>query len=1393
MPLRVGGPPDEPVAQARDGVERDGLPRLVGAGALHAATAVRGLALHHRGGLDRHLVRVGELRLKLQHAVIQGLDQVLVEHEPGVRIVGEMRLRPIGAHQLPADEAAVVGLPRLHVHHLAELVHALAGQLADALHVRAQRHAVGVAFEARGVRSVARNGHRAIGKAADLRTLRIAPAIEGEAGLGRGRQRGALPLVEAAEAAHVARLRRGGDGAHRERAHAEHGFQIDIRAHREAVRGIGGQARAAAEPADEMRPSGRDGADTRHLARGVGARSRGAAIAFTCGNVHSELLGGEHGEQLRLARGHETVVRIAAHHIAPVIGPVFECIARKRVGGKARRIAGVNHPGAFHPAGRAVLDQDPAVACHRRHRRNLVRALLEMRHVHVAAHQTARELGLGGLQLAGGGIPALEHVTGRCLRLELDLRATLGEHAAGPHRPAARRACHGQANHLVRLERRRDRAPLRFGGQTLRLHFAFHIKAGEDAVHVPAPEEIPCLRLGLQVQRLAQREGIGGRGGLDAVAGDRAAEPRVGRDHHLGLRALEHRPVRLIPRHAHGQLLLGVLLAVAVLPVGEPEALVRGRLDGHGASVLRQDRVRAGMPLDLHGAAFNQVRISFHAYAVTFGDEHRAHHRVLLGRELKVVGVRSHGNPGIAQVPAFERELVAHVVGKLHGKRDGLAAFAVAVAGHRILAGKIVDGLGHHAHLAQALEAGGHRAVGHGRERIGLVVGSESGRNVGGAVADVPAVEQVALARLRRGGDAFPFGHVEHFADAFAVFERSRPALHGVGSRTNRMGILAVHHGRDAPVAVHAVLAHIAAIDGGAPLIVGFAPLHQLVLLLRVVDARRGQGREREDVAIGGPDHAAFHGQAVAEHLRALVGIGGHHDGAIGLAELRHQVPIDLGGEHVHGRLRDLDAVLEPADERVALAFRGHHLRLLALPQRLHVGRGVAAGGDAGIDARHVGRRGDAHVALEHGRHGHHLGRGVGDADLHALRHGAFDAVLLPAHETVSRVGDGFELGDGALEVDAAATHGAALRRMGGGHDLDRMVAVGLVRVVVVPVLVEDLLDLGQGVLADLGQLLDGLGAGDVDHGLRDDGVNQLAQAVYGGDDPHRAEHRKQRDFERFERLVVVFRHAEMRHQLGVAGQQERVRTIGRRGDRVAQRVGGVVEHVARLGHRVHRHLLAKAVQARGQEGARGVAVLVGVGDAEHHACRNRRVPGRDLHLRGFVFGLRDLVFAGKLVADGDGVVAIHRVPAHELRVVKRCGKLDGLADVAVAVRRIHLQMGIRFRVIGGLSRVDVHPDFLQGEPRLQRGVARCRELVHGRFAHALARGGIEPAREDRVVIQHAQGLDVKRHRLAAFRGKAARHLRDLHPVHELAAARVERLLVTHLAGNRLERSGVKR
>ena len=248
-----------------------------------------------------------------------------------------------------------------------------------------------------------------------------------------------------------------------------------------------------------MRLGGRNGADARHLARGVGSRARGAAIAFTCGNVHGELLGGEHGGKLRIAGGHEAIVCITAHHVALGVGPVFECVARKGMCGKVRRIAGAHRSSTLDPAGRPVLDQVPVGIGHRRHRRNLVRALLEMRHVHMAAHQAARELGLEGLQLAGCGIPARELVSGRRLRLERDLRAALGEHAAGPHRPAVGRARHGQADHLVRLKRRRDRASLRFVGQPLRHHIAFHIKAGEDAVHVPAPEEVPRLRLCLQV------------------------------------------------------------------------------------------------------------------------------------------------------------------------------------------------------------------------------------------------------------------------------------------------------------------------------------------------------------------------------------------------------------------------------------------------------------------------------------------------------------------------------------------------------------------------------------------------------------------------------------------------------------------------------------------------------------------------------------------------------------------------------------------------------------------------------------------------------------------------------------------------------------------------------
>lgn len=76
---------------------------------------------------------------------------------------------------------------------------------------------------------------------------------------------------------------------------------------------------------------------------------------------------------------------------------------------------------------------------------------------------------------------------------------------------------------------------------------------------------------------------------------------------------------------------------------------------------------------------------------------------------------------------------------------------------------------------------------------------------------------------------------------------------------------------------------------------------------------------------------------------------------------------------------------------------------------------------------------------------------------------GALDTVFFPAHKVVTRVGNGVELGNGALEVNAPAFYDAASLRLSGGDDFCGMITLGFVGVAVVLVLLENLLNFFEG------------------------------------------------------------------------------------------------------------------------------------------------------------------------------------------------------------------------------------------------------------------------------------------------------------------------------------------
>ena len=122
----VGAPSHELIAQARHGIERHLAARLVHARALHTATAIAVLALHHHVGAHRHLVRVGEQRLQLKHVAVKGADQLVVKRKPAVGVACERRCGAVFVHKLPARKAPIVGLLRVQLYHLAKLVRAAA-------------------------------------------------------------------------------------------------------------------------------------------------------------------------------------------------------------------------------------------------------------------------------------------------------------------------------------------------------------------------------------------------------------------------------------------------------------------------------------------------------------------------------------------------------------------------------------------------------------------------------------------------------------------------------------------------------------------------------------------------------------------------------------------------------------------------------------------------------------------------------------------------------------------------------------------------------------------------------------------------------------------------------------------------------------------------------------------------------------------------------------------------------------------------------------------------------------------------------------------------------------------------------------------------------------------
>ena len=440
--------------------------------------------------------------------------------------------------------------------------------------------------------------------------------------------------------------------------------------------------------------------------------------------------------------------------------------------------------------------------------------------------------------------------------------------------------------------------------------------------------------------------------------------------------------------------------------------------------------------------------------------------------------------------------MLARLGRELNGQRGRLALNAVALAVHQILTCHGRGRLNDNVHLAGTRKLRLDHAVGNGLKGIGALARHQRRGGIRAAVAQIPAVKDIALGWRCLRGHALAFGNLENHPGGLAALERYGAALERVGLGTHSMRIPAVHHGLDPGIAVDAVFANFLLVSDCDALHIGFAPLHKPVRLLRIVRAYLGPHRKRQDVSILRANLAVHDRHAIAQDLGAVEGIGVYQDGLIRLAEACNQMAIDLGLEAVRTLGRNLDAVLKPSHKGIAGALtRGDH-GPVATRNALHHRACSAAGRKIGLNAIGFGNRRNLDFLLKDGRHLYDLGRQVCDRHRLERRCRDLDAVLFPAYEAIAGIGDSLQRGDRPLIVDTAASDDAAHLGLRGGNNLDLMVAMRLGLLVVV----DNVLDFFEHLGAHGGHILNVVGHADLDHRVGRDGIDDLAQAVHGGE-----------------------------------------------------------------------------------------------------------------------------------------------------------------------------------------------------------------------------------------------------------------------------------------------------
>ena len=520
-------------------------------------------------------------------------------------------------------------------------------------------------------------------------------------------------------------------------------------------------------------------------------------------------------------------------------------------------------------------------------------------------------------------------------------------------------------------------------------------------------------------------------------------------------------------------------------------------LEHHRIAVSTGNRRRPRVALDLNRTALHKGLFCLRRHGISVFLKHRAHGAFhVLGIELEVAGVGAQKQVRLGVVPALKGKLFARLGRELNAQRGRLALHAVALAVHHIFARHGRGGLNYDIHLTGTRKLRLDHAVGNGLKGIGTLARHQRRRGIRATIAQVPTVKDIALRRCGLRGHALALGNLEHHAGSLAALQRNGTALERVSLGTHSMRIPAVHYSLNSGIPVNAVFANFLLVGNRDALRIGFSPLYKPVRFLWIVGAHLGPHRKRENVAILRANLAIHDRHAIAQYLGAVEGIGIHQDSLIRLAEACNQMTVDLGLEDIRTLGRNLDAILKPSHKGiVGTLARGDH-SLIATGDALLYRACGAACRKIGLNAIGFGNCRDLDFFLKDGRHLYNLGCQVRDRHRLERRCRDLDAVLFPTYEAIAGICDSLERGDRPLIVDTAAGNDAAHLGLRGGNNLNLMVAMRLGLLVVV----DDVLNLLEHLGAHSGNILNVVGHTDLNHRVGRDGVDNLAQAIHGGE-----------------------------------------------------------------------------------------------------------------------------------------------------------------------------------------------------------------------------------------------------------------------------------------------------